>query len=184
MEAALEMLGVHAVKAQSGKEGLSCLLQQDFAIVVPDLSMSMIDGFDTLRLMKERERSRTTPVILATASYNLSAIEGKAYALGAIDVQGKPIKREVLRRMNEEASDAISVSRNGSIHRVSGVGRFSHHSEHGDSRAPVASDRAAIRGAYRTPRLRRACAGGRAFISTAGRAGGGAGELALRDSRD
>jgi CheY-like chemotaxis protein len=97
MEAALEGLGVNVVKAQSGEEALRQMLHQEFAVVILDISMSMGGGFETLKLIKAREQSRTTPVIFATATYNLDLIEDKAYALGALDLLAKPVKRNILR---------------------------------------------------------------------------------------
>src|SRR5205807_9628215 len=96
LEAVLEDLGHHLVKAHSGDEALRLLLEQDFAVVLLDVRMSGLDGFETAKLMRSRDRSRHTPIIFLTAHDNHPSIE-QAYSLGAIDYLVKPVVPVALR---------------------------------------------------------------------------------------
>src|SRR5258708_31985351 len=66
-EAVLERLGQEVVKAQSGREALRHLLEDDFAVILLDVMMPGMDGFETASLIRSRERSRYTPIIFITA---------------------------------------------------------------------------------------------------------------------
>src|SRR6266545_2511306 len=66
-EAVLESLGQEIVKAQSGREALKHLLNEDFAVILLDVMMPGMDGFETASLIRQRERSRHTPIIFLTA---------------------------------------------------------------------------------------------------------------------
>jgi two-component system, sporulation sensor kinase E len=57
------------VTAKSGDEALRCVLKQDFAVILMDARMPGVDGFETARLIRERERSRHTPIIFLTSAY-------------------------------------------------------------------------------------------------------------------
>src|SRR5690349_7980498 len=67
LEAVLEDLGHNLVKAASGADALRHLLGQDFAAVLLDVRMKGLDGFETAKLIRSRERSRHTPIIFLTA---------------------------------------------------------------------------------------------------------------------
>src|SRR5689334_13219803 len=67
LEAILEPLGHPLVRAVSGKEALLRLLEREFAVILMDVQMPGLDGFQTARIIKERERSRHTPIIFLTA---------------------------------------------------------------------------------------------------------------------
>jgi CheY-like chemotaxis protein len=67
LEAILEGLDQNLVKAYSGAEALRCLLHQDFAVILLDVQMPEMDGFETATLIRQRERSRNTPIIFLTA---------------------------------------------------------------------------------------------------------------------
>src|SRR5262245_39930495 len=67
LQAILEPLGQDLVLARSGKEALKQVLQQDFAVILLDVLMPEIDGFETARMIKQRERSRSIPIIFLTA---------------------------------------------------------------------------------------------------------------------
>src|SRR5438270_12229615 len=67
LEAVLADLGHTLVKARSGEEALRLLLGQDFAVVLLDVQMPGLDGFETATLIRSRERSRHTPIMFLTA---------------------------------------------------------------------------------------------------------------------
>ncbi|MGN6104648.1 MAG: response regulator [Kofleriaceae bacterium] len=97
IEAALSPLGRHLVLAHSGVEALARLLEQDFALIILDVSMPGMDGFETAKLVRSRERNRATPIIFVTGlSWQDDAVL-RGYELGAFDFLMKPIRPEVLR---------------------------------------------------------------------------------------
>lgn len=96
IEATLEQLGQNIVKAHSGREALRYLLKYDFAVVLLDVSMPEMDGFETAALIRERKRSEHTPIIFVTAFDDEDHI-AKGYALGAVDFISTPIDPDVLR---------------------------------------------------------------------------------------
>jgi signal transduction histidine kinase len=97
IEAALVPLGRKLVLARSGVEALARLLEQDFALIILDVAMPGMDGFETARLVRSRARNRATPIIFVTGlSWQDEAIL-KGYELGAFDFLMKPIRPEVLR---------------------------------------------------------------------------------------
>ncbi|HYI01012.1 PAS domain S-box protein [Hyalangium sp.] len=97
LEAILEPLGQDLVKASSGEEALKCLLQRDFAVILLDVQMPGLDGFQTAALVKQRERTRTIPIIFLTALSRDAAHIFKGYAHGAVDYLLKPFDPEILR---------------------------------------------------------------------------------------
>ena len=97
--AALQSLGHAIVTASSGPEGLRRLLHDDFAVILLDMNMPGMDGFETAAMIRSRRRNRDTPIIFIT-SYgdDVHALEG--YALGAVDfiiALKKKVAAEVLR---------------------------------------------------------------------------------------
>jgi signal transduction histidine kinase len=97
IEAALSQLGRKLVLAHSGVEALGRLLDQDFALIILDVAMPGMDGFETAKLVRTRERNRATPIIFITGlSWENDAVL-RGYELGAFDFLMKPIRPEVLR---------------------------------------------------------------------------------------
>lgn len=96
LEAILESLGQNLVMANSGEQALRCLLNQDFAVILLDVQMPGMDGFETARLIRERERSRHTPIIFLTAFNTINTHVFRGYSLGAVDYLFKPIESEIL----------------------------------------------------------------------------------------
>jgi PAS domain S-box-containing protein len=96
LEAILESLGENLVRASSGEEALRCLLHQDFAVILLDVQMPGIDGFETATLIRSRSRSRQTPIIFLTAFSTSDHLMFKGYSLGAVDYLFKPIEASVL----------------------------------------------------------------------------------------
>ena len=97
MEAVLASLGSPVVRAQSGEEALRILLERDFALILLDVQMPLLDGFETARLIRERRRSSHTPIIFVTAHGRDENDVQAAYKLGAVDFLFKPVVGEVLR---------------------------------------------------------------------------------------
>ncbi len=97
LEAVLAGLGHTLVKAGSGEEALQLLTDRDFAVVLLDVRMPGLDGFETAKLIRGRERSRHTPVIFLTAEDDNRPSVEQAYSLGAVDYLVKPLVPVVLR---------------------------------------------------------------------------------------
>jgi len=96
LESILEDLGQDMVKASSGKEALRNVLKEDYAVILLDVKMPEMDGFDTAALIRERERSRHTPIVFLTAHKDDEQLF-RGYYAGAVDFLYKPINPEVLR---------------------------------------------------------------------------------------
>ena len=96
LEAILDRLGQNLVKATSGQEALRCLLHQDFAAILLDVQMPGMDGFETATLIRQRERSRNTPIIFLTAFSTSDPFVFKGYEIGAVDYLLKPLDAGVL----------------------------------------------------------------------------------------
>jgi PAS domain S-box-containing protein len=97
LEAILDSLGQNLVRATSGAEALRRLLNQDFAVILLDVQMPDMDGFETATLIRQRERSRHTPIIFLTAFSTSDNMVYKGYSLGAVDYLFKPIEPEILK---------------------------------------------------------------------------------------
>jgi len=97
MEAMLGDVGGALVAARSGREALLKLLTQDFAVILLDVQMPDLDGFETAELIRERDKSRHTPIIFLTAFNQNDRSMLRGYALGAVDFMFKPIVPEILR---------------------------------------------------------------------------------------
>ena len=96
-EAVLESLGEEIVKAESGREALRRLLDDDFAVILLDVMMPDMDGFETASLIRQRERSRLTPIIFLTALGRSEEHMLRGYGIGAVDYITKPFVPEILR---------------------------------------------------------------------------------------
>jgi len=96
LEAILYKLNQNLVQANSGEQALRCLLYQDFAVILLDVQMPGMDGFQTAKLIRERERSRYTPIIFLTAFSISEDLVLRGYSLGAVDYLLKPILPEIL----------------------------------------------------------------------------------------
>ena len=96
LESILLDLRVDIVKARSGKEALRRLLTQDFAVVLLDVRMPVLDGFETATLIRERSRTEHTPIIFITAFGDETHV-ARGYSLKAVDYILTPVVPEVLR---------------------------------------------------------------------------------------
>jgi PAS domain S-box-containing protein len=98
LEAILEPLGHELVSAASGEEALRILLQRDdFAVILLDVQMPEMDGFEVAEVIKERERTRTIPIVFLTALSKEERHVFRGYEIGAVDYVFKPFDREILR---------------------------------------------------------------------------------------
>jgi len=97
VEAALGDLEVSISRAHSGSDALRVLLERDVALILLDVKMPTMDGLETARLIRERKRTRYTPIIFMTAYGRNDEEILAAYQLGAVDFLFKPIVAEVLR---------------------------------------------------------------------------------------
>src|ERR671930_171989 len=98
LEAILEPLGQELVRAGSGEEALRILLaRDDFAVILLDVQMPGMDGFETATLIKQRERTRNIPIIFVTAISKEEQHVFRGYETGAVDYVFKPFNPDVLR---------------------------------------------------------------------------------------
>lgn len=97
LDSVLSGVGLELVTAQSGVEAMKRLLMGDFAVILLDINMPTMDGIQTARLIRERERSRDVPIIFITAYQPDQAQILEGYASGAVDYLIKPVNPEVLR---------------------------------------------------------------------------------------
>jgi signal transduction histidine kinase/DNA-binding response OmpR family regulator len=96
-ETVLAELNQNLVRATSGKEALRCLLKQDFAVILLDVNMPGMDGFETAALIRQRQRSETTPIIFISAVNDTETHVSRGYSLGAVDYILTPVVPEILR---------------------------------------------------------------------------------------
>ena len=96
MEALLSGPGRNIVTEDSGQEALRHLLRQDFALILLDVRLPVMDGFETAALIRQNERFRYTPIIFLSAIDTLEADVFRGVASGAVDYLFKPVVREVL----------------------------------------------------------------------------------------
>ncbi|HTE18327.1 MAG TPA: response regulator, partial [Armatimonadota bacterium] len=97
LQAILEDLGQNMISASSGLEALRHLLDREFALILLDVQMPGMDGFETARLIRAREQSRRTPIVFLTAIDQQEAHVFEGYAAGAVDFLFKPFPPEILR---------------------------------------------------------------------------------------
>lgn len=96
IEAALESLANGVTAVNSGSHALRALLNGDYAVILLDVRMPVMDGFETARRIRERERNRRTPIIFITAYDPNDSDIREAYSLGAVDFLFKPLAPEIL----------------------------------------------------------------------------------------
>jgi PAS domain S-box-containing protein len=97
LEAILEPLGQTLLRASSGEEALRTLLTHDVAVVLLDVQMPGMSGFETAQLIKSRERTRYIPIIFLTAISKEEEYVFRGYEVGAVDYMSKPFQPDVLR---------------------------------------------------------------------------------------
>jgi PAS domain S-box-containing protein len=97
LESILAGMGPQVRTARSGAEALRYLLRNDVAVILLDVNMPQMDGFETAALIRERQRSATTPIIFLTALSDMDTYAARGYSLGAVDYIHMPVRPEVLK---------------------------------------------------------------------------------------
>jgi two-component system sensor histidine kinase/response regulator len=97
LTAVLEVLGHEFVEARSGHEALAHAARSQFAVILLDVMMPELDGFDTLERLRELPLAQHTPVVFITAQTPADDAVKRAFALGAFDFVEKPIAPDLLR---------------------------------------------------------------------------------------
>ncbi len=97
VRAMLGPLGIEMVEADSGREALRAVMQQDFALVLMDVRMPTLNGYETAKLIRQRSQSELTPIMFITAFGCDETETDTAYASGAVDFVFTPVRPEVLR---------------------------------------------------------------------------------------
>ncbi|MDQ0246096.1 PAS domain S-box-containing protein [Bacillus fengqiuensis] len=102
LEAVLMSPDYHLVSANSGEEALKCVLKEDFAVILLDVQMPGMNGFETAKLIKAREKSKNIPIIFITAISQDMEHVLHGYSVGAIDYIFKPFHPDTLKRKIEQ----------------------------------------------------------------------------------
>ena len=110
LQAILESLNQNLITASSGTEALRCVLAQDFAVILLDVQMPDMSGIEAASMIRERERSKTTPIIFLTGVVKTAEMMFKGYSTGAVDYLMKPVVSGVLRTKVEVFVD-LALSR-------------------------------------------------------------------------
>jgi PAS domain S-box-containing protein len=99
MKAILDRSGYEVVTASSGEEALMCLLRDTFVVILLDVAMPRLDGFETATLIRERASSQSIPIIfVSSAIHDVEQIFQACFSAGAVDFLPKPIDPQALRR--------------------------------------------------------------------------------------
>jgi CheY-like chemotaxis protein len=96
MRELLETPDRNIVLVQSGADALREVLKTDFALILLDIRMPAMDGFETAGMIRRYHRSRQTPMIFLTAAYDDDQSRLRAYGMGGADFIAKPVNPEVL----------------------------------------------------------------------------------------
>ncbi len=97
LEAVLNSPEYNLVKATSGQEALAHVLTKDFAVILMDVQMPEMDGFETASIIKQREKSKNTPIIFMTANSKADHYVSIGYSVGAVDYILKPFDPHILK---------------------------------------------------------------------------------------
>jgi len=97
LEALLQEPDLNIIKATSGNEALSLMLEHNFALVLLDVQMPDMDGFETAELMRSSERTKYVPIIFVTAINKEEKHVFKGYQTGAVDYLFKPLDQDILK---------------------------------------------------------------------------------------
>lgn len=104
LEAVLGDLDYNLIRAYSGEEALKCLLKDDFAVILLDVQMPGLNGFETAKIIKSRPKTKDTPIIFITAISKAPENVFTGYSVGAIDYVFKPFEPDMLKSKIESFS--------------------------------------------------------------------------------
>jgi CheY-like chemotaxis protein len=119
-EAVLSPLHQHLVLARSGEQALKAMLRQEFAVVLLDVRMPGMDGFETAANIKRLDQTKDVPIILVTGTEGSADHAYRGYAIGAADFIAKPIDPWVLRTKVNIFLDLHRKNRQLAIRAVTG----------------------------------------------------------------
>jgi two-component system, cell cycle response regulator len=97
LEALLERSEVTIIKAESGNQALGLMLEFNFSVVLLDVQMPEMDGFEVAELMRSKEKTRNIPIIFVTAINKEEKYVFKGYEMGGVDYLFKPINPHILK---------------------------------------------------------------------------------------
>jgi len=111
LKAVLASPDYRLVKATSGKEALKLLLNEDFALILLDIMMPELDGFETAALIKQRDQTKDVPIIFITAMEQDEEAVFKGYSVGGVDFIYKPFDSDLLKAKVSTFVDLYKRSR-------------------------------------------------------------------------
>jgi two-component system, sensor histidine kinase len=97
IEAVLAGEPYRLVRAYSGTEALRCLLEDEFAVIIMDVQMPGMDGFETANVIRTREKTKYVPIIFISTMHHQIELDFKSYAIGAFDYMNKPFNPHILK---------------------------------------------------------------------------------------
>lgn len=112
----LSDLGQNLICANSGKEAMKHLLKQDFAVILLDVNMPGMNGFELAGLIRQRPHSAHTPIIFITAAAMTEIDQGIGYSIGAVDYLFAPVSPEILRAKVSIFTDMFRMQREARRH--------------------------------------------------------------------
>ena len=138
VRAMLAPLGHTVVEAESGRAALRAVLRQNFAVILMDVRMPTLDGYETATLIRQRSQSELTPIIFLTAYGRDETETATAYASGAVDFIFAPLLADVLRAKVSTFVDLFVQSAG-----AQGLARGDHRAQRGAARQRGARTRGA-----------------------------------------
>lgn len=105
VQAVLESKDYNIITARSGEEALKCLLKMDFAVILMDVQMPGMNGFETAQVIKTREKSRHIPIIFMSAINQDEKYVYEGYDVGAVDYILKPFDPYILKAKVQTFAD-------------------------------------------------------------------------------
>jgi signal transduction histidine kinase len=111
LSAVLESENLDVITATSGFDALRLLLREDFAVILLDVMMPGLDGFETAALIRQRKRSEHTPIIFVTANLANDSNLSKGYSLGAVDYISAPVVPEILKAKVSVFAELFRINR-------------------------------------------------------------------------
>lgn len=104
LEAVLGDISYNLIRAYSGEEALKCLMKDEFAVILLDVQMPGLNGFETAQIIKSRQKTKDTPIIFITAISKAPENVFTGYSVGAIDYIFKPFEPDILKSKIENFS--------------------------------------------------------------------------------